>query len=189
MLPIHELPDRLETERFVLRSWLPGDGPALREALLPSYAHLEPWMPWADPDPEPDELAMRVRTFRADWLTGTNFVVAVFDPTETRVLGGTGFHTRDSPYARGDAEVGMWIAAPEAGKGLGQAVLRSMLDWGFGTWGWRRLEWRCDAENTPSMRVAERCGLVHEATLRGCWRHKTRGDVEVFALTADQWRS
>ena len=38
---------------------------------------------------------------------------------EKRVLGGSGFHLREGPLADGAAEMGMWVRASEAGRGLG----------------------------------------------------------------------
>jgi ribosomal-protein-serine acetyltransferase len=188
MLDPHLLPDRLDADGFVVRSWMPGDGPGLLAALLPSHAHLKRWMPWSDPDPDPDEVAQRVRMFRGDWLLSTNFVAAVWDPTETMVLGGTGFHLRGRPLERAEAEIGMWIAAPAANRGLGTAVLLEMLSWGFDTWGFERLEWHCDAENHASRRVAEKAGMRLEGTRLGTWRERGRCTTLAFAITPTAWR-
>ncbi len=64
------------------------------------------------------------------------------------------------------AEVGMWIRASEAGQGLGTAVLKALLQWGFAEWPWERIYWRCDSDNIASARTAEKAGMVKEGELR-----------------------
>ena len=71
--------------------------------MVESLDHLRPWMPWtAD---EPIDLAARVellRTFRGRFDLGEEFVYAVLDRGESRVLGGTGLHLRSGPALAGD---------------------------------------------------------------------------------------
>ena len=42
-----EVPERIETERLILRCPRPGDGPTVNEAERETRAELKPWMPWA----------------------------------------------------------------------------------------------------------------------------------------------
>ncbi|MHC4959427.1 MAG: GNAT family N-acetyltransferase, partial [Planctomycetota bacterium] len=104
--------------------------------------------------------------FRAHWLLHKDFVIGIWSPDEAELLGGCGFHLRDGPLEHGNAEMGMWIAAAHAGRGLGTEALREMVAWGFTEWPWVRLSWRCNALNTASARVAEKAGLQLEAKLK-----------------------
>lgn len=160
-------PESTPTDRFILRSWLPGDGPQLREATLESYDHLKPWMPWATETQTEEEAELLVRRFRGNWLLSTDFCIAIFDPTNTRALGGCGFHLREGPLKTGSAEIGMWIRASEAGTGLGSAVLTELVRWGFDAWPWERLVWSCHADNAASARLAEKVGFELEGVHRG----------------------
>ena len=159
-------PDAFRSGELLLRAYRPGDGAALREATLASYAHLRPWMAWARTDYPPDEAEALCRRLAASDLLGEDFVIGVRIGDE--LVGGTGFHLRGGggPLAWSVAEIGMWIREGYAGKGLGTRVLGAMLDWGFDGWGWERLVWKCDVRNAASGRVAEKCGLIREATLR-----------------------
>ena len=85
---------------------------------------------------------------------------------ESRLLGGTGFHPRGRDLALGVADIGMWVRADCAGKGLGTHVLEALLDWGFQEWPWQRLVWTCDARNAASMRTAEKAGMQLEGITR-----------------------
>ena len=102
-------PERTATADFVLRCYLPGDGAALQEATVASYAHLKPWMPWATKTQTVEQAEALTRQFRAAYLISKDFVIAAFDPTETRIIGGCGFHLRDGPIESRQAEVGMWV--------------------------------------------------------------------------------
>ncbi len=157
-------PTGFQSGDLQLRAYRPGDGPALREATLSSYEHLRPWMAWAKTAYPPDEAEVRCRRSAALYLQSEEFIIGAWIGDE--LVGGTGFHLRCGPIEWGCAEIGMWIRASRAGQGMGTRVLRAMLDWGFGEWGWERLVWKCDTRNVASARVAEKCGLVREATFR-----------------------
>ncbi len=182
-------PERLVTQEFVIRSYLPGDGPALAEAVSSSYAHLSTFLPWAVAHKEATEAEQEARSFRARYLNAEDFILGIFSPDEREVLGGTGFHLRQGPLENRAAEIGMWIRASAAGRGLGTATLNAMLAWGFTEWPWERLVWECRATNRASARVAEKAGMVREGVLRGHHRHEdgTREDFWVYSLLRDEW--
>jgi len=168
-------PETTHTDSFLLRSWMPGDGPALSDATNSSYAHLKRFMPWAVPDQSNERSERLCREFRGRYLLGSNFVLGVWDPTDSRVLGGCGFHLREGGLHTATAEVGMWIRASEAGRGLGTAVLVELIRWGFSDWPWLRLVWKCDAENRASRRVAEKAGMSLEGVSRGEYSATSKG--------------
>ncbi len=159
-------PDGWSTDRIRLRRWLPGDGPLLTEAVDGSFEHLRRWIPWAQPEQTEAESESTARRFRAQWLLAENFVMPILSPDGRRVLGGTGFHVRQGPLAGGAVEVGMWIRVDEAGQGLGSHALGALVAWAWAEWPWRRLVWKCDVDNGPSRRVAEKQGFALEGILR-----------------------
>lgn len=145
---------------------MPGDGPAMSEAVSSSYEHLKPWMPWAKPEQTVEESEQLVRQFRGRWLLAEDFVIAIYDPDNKRALGGCGFHLRHGPISRGIAEIGMWIRADVASRGLGTHALESLLAWGFSEWPWERIVWQCDVDNLASSKVAEKAGMHYEGISR-----------------------
>ncbi len=183
-------PERYETDELVLRPYAAGDGARLREANVESFEHLRPWLPWAPAEQSLQEAEILVRRFQAKYLLHEDFVIGIFSPDERRLLGGTGFHLREGPLSSRCAEIGMYVRASEAHRGLGTRALRAMLDWGFSAaWPWLRLSWRCDDRNLASVRVAEKCGLRREGTLRGQAADVGDGrrDTACFALTRQDW--
>lgn len=185
-------PERYESEHFVLRRYEPGDGALLAEATNASYEHLQPFMPWAVPHQSDAEAEVTVRRFAANYLLNENFVLAIVAPDGSRLLGGTGYHPKgsESILETRSAEIGMWIRADEAGKGLGTAVLRALIEWGFTAWPWERLFWRCFAHNEASARTALSAGLIAEGRQRGSHRNDdgTRVDDLLFSLLKTEWQ-
>jgi len=159
-------PDRFESDSFVLRSYLPGDGAKLFEAVDSSREHLSRWMPWPKEYQQVEDGERRARISRGRYLLGENFTIAILPPDEGELWGGCGFHLRDSGLADRTADMGMWIRASHAGRGLGTEALRTLIRWGFSEWPWLRLSWHCDGRNVASRRVAEKAGMRQEGTLR-----------------------
>lgn len=185
-------PERYETERFVLRSWLPGDGAALTEAVEASYEHLSPWMGWAKAEQPVAQSEAIVRRSRAQWLTSEDFVVSIWDPEERRVLGGCGYHLRRGPLQRRIAEIGMWIRGDAAGQGLGTAALVAMAAWGFSPeWPWARLVWECHADNVASQRTADKAGFQDAGQTIGVQTHidGTWRSSRLYLAIRDTWKA
>ncbi len=174
---------------LLLRPYRPGDGPALQRAVVASYEHLRPWMPWAKADQSVEESEATARSLGGSYLTGENFTLGVWRGDE--LLGGTGFHLRWGEISSGNAETGMWIGAAHASRGLGTRVLAMVLAWGFTAWPWQRLVWQCDTRNLASARVAEKNGLTREATFRSDSFDVdgNRRDTYLYAILREEWRA
>ena len=184
-------PERLVTDGFTVRSYLPGDGALLAEAVNVSYDHLKAFMPWAQPHTEVTQAEQTVREWRARYLLATDFVLGIFAPDGRRLLGSSGFHLRGGTLENRAAEIGMWIHVDAAGQGLGTQALRAILEWGFVEWPWERLTWHCDARNVASRRTAEKAGMVYEGRLRGRYREAdgTRRDALCFGALRGEWEA
>jgi ribosomal-protein-serine acetyltransferase len=182
-------PERWETPDFIIRCYQPGDGQMLQVAVNASYEHLSTFMPWAKPYSSLDEEEVLIRRFCAKYLTNEDFVLGIFSPDGKRILGGTGYHLRGGSLDQQATEIGMWIAASEAGKGLGTRALKQLLQWGFTEWPWVRIEWRCDTRNLASASVARKASMQLEATLRQDMplADGTRRDTYVFSMLRDEY--
>lgn len=180
-------PSEYRDNDLTIRAYRPGDGPALQHAVVSSYEHLRPWMPWATPDQSLAQSEATCRRFAANYLLNEDFVLSAWVAGE--LAGGSGYHLRAGALASGNAEIGMWISAAYAGRGTGTRLLAALLDWGFTEWPWQRLSWHCDTRNLASMRVAEKNGLTLEGTLRSDMFdvYGQRRDTHVFAILRSEW--
>jgi RimJ/RimL family protein N-acetyltransferase len=85
----------METERLVIRCWDLRDAALLKEAIDSSLDHLRPRMPWAQKEPEDlNAKVERLRKWISQFENGQDFFYGIFSRNETRVIGGTGLHTR-----------------------------------------------------------------------------------------------
>jgi RimJ/RimL family protein N-acetyltransferase len=155
---------RVVTQRLVLRCWEPADAPLMKASVDESLDHLRPWMPWTEG--EPQELQQKIeliRRFRGNFDLGQDFTYGIFNREETRVLGGTGLHTRVGENAR---EIGYWIHVDFINQGLATEASAALTRVAFEIDGVRRVEIHVAVENARSAAVPRKLGYVHEATLR-----------------------
>lgn len=185
-------PERLVTSDFVIRSYLPGDGIKTYDVVQTSYQHLDRFLHWHTEFTSPDRAELLVREYRANFLKNEDFRLSVWSPDESEQWGGTGFRMKEGPYTTGIAEISMWIRASKAGQGLGTALLRAMVDWGFSEWGWRRMVWRVHAANLSSIRTAEKCGFHLSGTFRRRYTHHNTpvpGTLLYYDLLRSEWEA
>ncbi|NCP87376.1 MAG: N-acetyltransferase [Anaerolineae bacterium CG_4_9_14_3_um_filter_57_17] len=157
-------PYRIETQRLHIRCYSPADAPLLQRAVTESVAHLLPFMPWAAAEPEPLEAKVeRLRYFRAGFDQDRDFVYGIFDPQETRLLGGTGLHTR---LAGNALEIGYWIHADFTRQGFATEAAAVLTKVAFEICQVERMEIHCAVENIASAGVPRKLGYVHEGNRR-----------------------
>jgi RimJ/RimL family protein N-acetyltransferase len=167
---------RIVTPRLVLRCWDPRDAPLLKDAIDSSLDHLRPWMPWARH--EPQTLAQKVellREFRGQFDLGADSIYGIFDAGEERVLGGTGLHPR---IGTGGLEIGYWIRADAAGRGIATESTAALTRVAFELAGVERVEIHCAAENLASAAIPRKLAYSLQ---------EPAGDDLVFTLTAAEF--
>ena len=163
-----DVPERLETERLVLRCPRSGDGPAVNRAVTDSLEGLRPWMPWAKHAPSADESEAYCRRMHAKFLLREDLVMLIFergsDSADGPVLGAVGLHRIDWPTRC--FEIGYWRRQGLGGLGIVGEAVQGLARMAWDRLGARRLEIRMDDDNAPSRRVAERAGFTFEGLLR-----------------------
>jgi RimJ/RimL family protein N-acetyltransferase len=102
-------------------------------------------------------------------------------------LGGVASFLNIAP-AHGSIEIGHICLAPSiAGTRTATEALAQMVAWAFEA-GYRRVEWKCNALNTPSRRAAQRLGFSFEGVFRNHLIVKGRNrDTAWFAITDAEW--
>lgn len=155
------LPDRIETERLVIRAWKPEDAPLLHAAVTASTEHLRPWMEWIAFEPTTVEDRRKlIEQWVVDAAEGRDVVYGVFlagADGEGPAIGGCGFHDRVGP---GGIEIGYWIHVDHCGQGYATELSRGLTDAAFAIDGIERVEIHTDKANAISARVPERLGYA-----------------------------
>ena len=160
----------------------------MKEAVDSSIEHLLPWMPWARYEPQSlDDKVELARKFRGQFDLGENFVYGVFEPDESRVLGGSGLHPRGGD---GSLEIGYWIRADSIGKGLATEVAAVLTRVGFEQFGLDRVDVsgrpgeRAQREDPPQARL--RRGGPARRRLPPKKEGGARRDQVIFSMLVDE---
>jgi RimJ/RimL family protein N-acetyltransferase len=176
-------PYRIETERLVIRCYEPRDAPLLKDAVDSSLDHLRPWMPWAEDEPQTlEEKTDLLRSFRAQFDSGDNFVLGVFSADESRLIGGSGLHPRLDP---GGLEIGYFVRADATRQGYITESTAALTRVGFEICQADRIEIRIEPGNEASFGVPRKLGFTEEATLRRRLPGRAGGplrDVTIFTM-------
>lgn len=90
--------------------------------------------------------------------------------------------------ANGVIEIGHILIAPRMQRSASATeAIMLMIRWAFEA-GYRRVEWKCNALNTPSMRAARRYGFTYEGTFRQHLIVKGRNrDSAWFSILDSEW--
>ncbi len=179
---------RIETKRLVIRCWEPKDAPLLQKATAESKEHLLPFMVWALDEPQTVEQKVDlIRRFRGKFDRSEEYVYGIFDPGESRALGGTGLHTRLSGNA---LEIGYWLHKDSINKGLITETAAALTKVAFELYFVERMEIHCSVENLASAAIPRKLGYVHEATRRRIgYANGRASDSMVWTLFADEYPS
>jgi RimJ/RimL family protein N-acetyltransferase len=155
---------RIETKRLLVRCYNPADAPLLAQSVTENVEHLRPWMPWAHAEPEPiEEKVKRLKRFRGGFDLGENWIYGIFNPENTRLLGGTGLHPR---VGERQLEIGYWMHKDFINRGLVTECTSALIKVAFELIHVHRLEIHCDPANLASAAIPRKLGFTHEGTLR-----------------------
>ncbi len=155
---------RIETKRLILRCYNPSDAQMLANSVTESVEHLKPWMPWAHNEPQGIEAREeRLRNYRGMFDLQRDYVYGIFNREETRLLGGSGLHTR---LGESQLEIGYWVHKDFVRQGLVTESTAALIKVAFEIIHVHRIEIHCDPGNLASAAVPRKLGFTHEGTLR-----------------------
>ncbi len=184
---LEDVPERIETERLILRTPSGLDAPALNAAVCESLGDLRIHMPWAQSEPSLLQSHAECRRMQARFLLRDDLPLFLFerrvDGTEGAFVGGTGLHRID--WALRCFEVGYWCRSSRQGRGYVTEAVQALSRFAFERLQARRVEVRMDDTNERSWKVAERAGFALEGVLRSNCLNPLGAarDTRVYALT------
>jgi len=186
ILSISKAVYRIETERLVIRCWDPKDAALMQTAIAESKGHLVPFMPWAADEPQTLEQKVELaRRFRGMFDRGEDYVYGIFNKDESRVLGGTGLHTRPKGSA---LEIGYWLHKDFINQGLTTESTIALTKVAFELYHVEHMEIHCSVENHASAAIPRKLGYIHEATRRRLgYANGHTTDSMIWTLFADEY--
>ncbi|MFJ9611470.1 GNAT family N-acetyltransferase [Kitasatospora sp. NPDC101176] len=129
---------------------------ALNKAVRANLDHLRPWMEWAAEAPSRAQSAELTRAGALAWEAGTDFMYLVgLDAEPGGVIGAFGLHGRIGP---GALEIGYWVAARHAGRGIATTATAALTEAALALPGIARVEIHCDEANGASAAVPRKLG-------------------------------
>jgi RimJ/RimL family protein N-acetyltransferase len=158
------IPERIETERLILRAVKSHDGPEAFEAVVESVNELKPWMPWVHPEPLLESSIRFHAEAQAKWYSREMLDFQWHDKATGRLIGKGGFHTIN--WAVPKLEIGYWVRTSMTGKGYCCEAVNALVAFAQKELSAKRLEICSDPRNKKSRAVAERCGFVLEGILK-----------------------
>lgn len=162
-----DIPDQIASERLIIRSPMPGDGPAVYAAAAASLDALRAFpasMPWAMEEVSVDSLETFCRQSRVDYLARKGLTMLLFLKDGGHFVGVSGLHKLNWKHKQ--TELGYWCHSELQGLGLISEAVRAICAFSQQELGLRRIACLADVENLSSRRVAERAGFQLEGILR-----------------------
>jgi len=177
------VPERLTTQRYILRRFNRRDIDALTAVVRASMDDLHRWLPWAYPGYTRDDAASYIRESMQSWREARAFDYAVRPmATPGRHVGNVSiWHVSRSSRT---AEIGYWVV------GAGTEVTARLVRLGFEHLGLHKINLRIAVGNRASDRIAEKLGFSREGVLReellirGRWVDHT-----LYSLLEQEWRT
>jgi [ribosomal protein S5]-alanine N-acetyltransferase len=153
-------------ERVILRPPQRGDYTSWARLREESSAFLQPWEPtWGDNELSRESFRERRLRARTDADAGTGFVFFIFTRDTNRLAGGITLGSIRYGVAR-CGQIGYWMGATFAGKGLMQDAVKTLSAFGFERIKLHRLEAACIPSNERSVKVLEKTGFTCEGLLK-----------------------
>jgi ribosomal-protein-serine acetyltransferase len=170
---------------LVLHASTVGDAQEIYLAVDADRDRLREWLPWVDAT---SSLAVQrefLSSLEAANAAGVGLHVTLRQDAEFAGVMGlriNGMH--------GSADVGYWVAAAYAGRGLVTRSVAALVDFAFGPLGLHRVELRAATGNARSRAVAERLGMIHEGRLRDAELLAAgHVDLEIYSVLSTEWDS
>ncbi|MEG1887473.1 MAG: GNAT family N-acetyltransferase [Oscillospiraceae bacterium] len=148
----------------------------------PESCEFAQWSPHKSIVDTKDFLWWVIKGYRKGYST----VFAIAENTSGRVIGTCSFVSIDEEYKVG--EIGYCISSDYWGRGYATAAATFLIEYGFETIGFQRIEARTMIGNVRSMSVLQKLGMVKEAVMKkAVFCNEKSHDVIMWAITDDEY--
>ena len=161
-----DIPERIETERLLLRCYRPGDGSWYYQMSAKNKEHLSRYEPEnavmtinSEQDAE-----ITVREFALAWDGRRYFMMGAFLKTTGTFVAQV--YIGPMNWKLPEFQIGYIADVGHEGKGYVTEAVKATTQFLFEHLQAQRISLECDETNARSWKVAERCGFIREGRLR-----------------------
>jgi 8-oxo-dGTP diphosphatase len=186
------LPQRLETERLVLKRPEPGDADELA-ALLDDW-EVARWLAQVPFPYTPSDARDWIGQAARNWNRGVNYQFAVYrrgpGGRAAGMVGHMGLRRGPRDLDADTAELGYWFGRDHWGRGYATEAARAAIDFGFDGLGLAAIWASALPDNDRSLAVLAKAGLVETGAMRQTYAPRN-ATLEVPVLTIERagWRA
>ncbi len=160
-----DVPLQIETDRLILRAPLQaGDGNVVHQAIKDSINELKQWLLLFQSIPTVEETEIILRNAHIDFLKRESFRYLIYLKGTNDFIGTASLHGINWKISK--CEIGYWINTQFSGNGYMTEVVSELTNLGFQLLKFRRIEIRCESNNTKSRAIPEKLGFELEGILR-----------------------
>jgi ribosomal-protein-serine acetyltransferase len=149
---------------ILVRPFAADDVESLYAAVRESIDTVGRWMSWCHPDYSIREAEEWIARCEKNWEAEADREFGIFDVKSNEALGCAGINQINRIH--NFANLGYWVRASRAGKGVGSAVAMLLAKFAFGELKLSRIEIVTMLDNAASRRVAEKVGFQFEGVAR-----------------------
>ncbi len=186
-----DVPQAVETDRFLIRILHAGDGETVYEALMESMERLSPWFHWVHDTPTLESNELYVREAQVLYHNREKLEFGIFLKPDNTLIGRIGIHVVSwDPIIR---ELGYWLRSGYEGHGYMSEAVDALLRICFENLQAHKVIIRAESDNLRSQNVARRAGFRDE----GIARHyqpsnadnSRMADMCFFSLLRTEWEA
>jgi RimJ/RimL family protein N-acetyltransferase len=173
-----DLPDKITTDRLVLRVPAPGDGQSLYEAISDGYEDFVKWLNWPKELPSYSSVEVDCRIHKAQFILREDIRFLIINKETNEIMGRCGYPPPQSNWEIPSFGMSYFLARRFRSQGYAQEALNALTRYAFHVLKARKVQIQVDPENELSLKIPQHLGFSLEAQQKGCW---VRRDIEELA--------
>lgn len=147
--------------------------------------HLGPWLPFVDATARVSDTENFIRSVIESNGPKKDLVYEILVGDEFAGL----VALKEIDLHNRKTELGYWITAAHAGRGIMTRSVRALLDYAFVELKMQRVQLKAGIGNTRSVMIAERLGFVFEGIERRGEKLSERfADLQVYSMLKEEWK-
>lgn len=178
------LPELIETPRLFLQVPKAEFGRQVHEAILDGYDDYIKWLNWNPTPPSLEEVEKECRQNHAAFILRDLIRYLIIEKKSKEVVGRCAFSPDQTSWEIPIFGIGYFIRRTQRLKGYATEAVHTMTTLGFKNLGAKKIEIKCEEENTLSQRVPLKLNFSLEYIQKKAWaRHDGKlGDIYTYSL-------